>query len=636
MDEVLRKLQEIEQRLTRLEARAEAPATLQPSTPPVKPWAELPLPTPPAWRVGATLTETPPVVGMPAGQGASHIESYIGRWLLGIIGVVAVLFGVSFFLKYAFENNLIGETGRVLLGLGGGVLFVILGEVLRPRLEKYSYILSGGGLALFYLSIYAAFWFYNLITQTAAFGFMSIVTAFGVALSLWVGAEALAMLAAAGGFLTPYLLSTGIPNDVSFFTYLGILNLGILGVSFFKKWHALTLLGFVSTILNFASWYGGYYAPAKLFFTLYTLALFYVMYLLTGVASNLVARIKSDAADLLILTVNPVWFFGWCYFLLKPDYEYTLGFLAAGLGAIYIVFAYLASVYNEEDVQFTLFLSAIAVVFLTVAIPLQLEQNAITIAWGIEAAVLFLLGSMLANPYMRMFALGVFVVALIRLVALDSRTGDLAIFTAVFNKRFLTYAILAALSGVMGYIAVKNQEILTVWEQGVAAFLWTVVNVLVLVMITVELWTFFDARLFIAEQRFGREQQRQLQLQQPGALSPQTYGQYQYFAGTVEYRSIANQRNASVSVFWTLYAILLIALGMLYRSAFLRWSALILFGLTIGKVFLIDLANLKTPYRIISFMVLGLILLAASYLYFRRERNLESERNSHVAPPSTP
>ena len=73
-----------------------------------------------------------------------NVESYIGRWLLGVVGVVAVILGASFFLKYAFESNLIGPAGRVVLGILGGLLFVILGEVFRPRLAKYSYLLSGG------------------------------------------------------------------------------------------------------------------------------------------------------------------------------------------------------------------------------------------------------------------------------------------------------------------------------------------------------------------------------------------------------------------------------------------------------------------------------------------------------------
>jgi uncharacterized membrane protein len=75
-----------------------------------------------------------------------------------------------------------------------------------------------------------------------------------------------------------------------------------------------------------------------------------------------------------------------------------------------------------------------------------------------------------------------------------------------------------------------------------------------------------------------------------------------------------------MSVFWTLYAIALVAAGIVLRHAYLRWAALALFGFTVVKVFTVDLAGLETLYRIISFLVLGCILLATSYLYFRYEQ----------------
>src|SRR3990167_5912521 len=151
------------------------------------------------------------------------MESYIGRWILGIVGIVAILFGTSFFLKYAFENNLIGPAGRVAMGIIGGVLLIFLGEYLRPRLAKYSFILSGGGLGLLYLSTYGAFWYYDFIGQGTAFGFMSLITLFGVVLAVWVDAIPISAISIFGGFLTPFLLSTGVSYDFGFFMYLAIL-----------------------------------------------------------------------------------------------------------------------------------------------------------------------------------------------------------------------------------------------------------------------------------------------------------------------------------------------------------------------------------------------------------------------------
>ena len=62
-------------------------------------------------------------------------------------------------------------------------------------------------------------------------------------------------------------------------------------------------------------------------------------------------------------------------------------------------------------------------------------------------------------------------------------------------------------------------------------------------------------------------------------------------------------------------AVALLAIGFARRIAPLRYLAIALFGVTIIKVFVVDLANLETVYRIVSFIVLGVLLLAASFLY---------------------
>jgi uncharacterized membrane protein len=76
-------------------------------------------------------------------------------------------------------------------------------------------------------------------------------------------------------------------------------------------------------------------------------------------------------------------------------------------------------------------------------------------------------------------------------------------------------------------------------------------------------------------------------------------------------------RFAAMSVVWTLYSIALMLLGFRYQQARVRVVSLGLFGVTILKVFLADMARVSTPFRIVSFVVLGLMLIGASYLYYR-------------------
>ncbi|OGF64909.1 hypothetical protein A2Z53_02995 [Candidatus Giovannonibacteria bacterium RIFCSPHIGHO2_02_42_15] len=597
--------------------------------PPPPRYAQVSRVFPEAYKPAGTATPT----SQTSKSSKGDVESYIGRWILGVVGVVAILFGASFFLKFAFDNNLIGPAGRVAMGIIAGLIFIFLGEYLRPRLQKYSFILSGGGLGLLYLSVYSAYWFYNFLSQPAALGFMSAITAFGIVLSIWADAMPVAAISIVGGFITPFLLSTGIANDAGFFTYLVILNLAVLIVSFFKKWHALTLLGFVFTIINFGSWFGSYYTSEKLFFSVWILSIFYVIYALVGVIANIATKKQADAGDLFILTINPAWYFGWLYFMLNFRYERSLGFVAAALGAFYVFLAYAASSLRKEDDKLVLFLGAIAVVFLTIAIPLELEQNAITIAWAVEAALLFALGVYLKNDGMRMFSLGVLIIAVLRLFGFDSRDFLYETFIIFFNKRFFTYLMVIFATAIMTYLSVLKAREFSKFEKGTQLFLATALNLLILIAVTSEISYFFNAKALRLSADLRAQQERLLSAYQPGGINPNAFNSYNSDYNSMQNevyeqtRSITNQKNASISVFWTLYAILLITFGIAKKSSYLRWSALILFGITIIKVFLIDLTVLSTPLRILSFMVLGIILLAASYLYFRYRAQMQGSSN---------
>lgn len=642
MDEILRRLEALEKRISAIESRFIAGA-MQAPAPQMGAQVAPPPPVyrPQSYQAGIAIPPPPPAPAALAGQTKGSVESYIGRKVLGVIGGLAVLFGAAYFLKYAFDSGWIGVVGRITLGIVGGLVFIVIGELLRKKYPRFADILSGlGGLGLLYLSTFAAFQFYQKIDQTTAFGFMAAITAFGVILSLFVDAPLVAVLATVGGFLTPFLLSTGIPPDeLTFFGYITILNIGVLAAAFFKKWHALTLVGFIGTMLTFASWFGAFYKPEKFSVTIYILCIFYAIYFLSGVLANMATKIKSDSGDLFILSINPAWFFGWLYFLLtfiRPEYHNRLGFVAAGFAALYVLTAYIASVINSEDKRFTLFLGAIAVLFLTIAIPLQLEQNAITIAWAVEAAILFGLGSFLRNPGMRVFGMVVFAFSLLRLFFIDSSISYanqqkfLSDFVIIFNRRFFTYFMATIAAAIMGYFSSKVSIEGAKGEKVMSALLWTAVNFLIIVSFTMEINTFFDSQINDLKQSKIEEIRRKTPLAQetyPGEINYQLEYQAQsQLAASPQYRSLTNQRNASISVFWTILAVILITLGMLYRSAFLRWSALVLFGVTIIKIFFYDLAALSTPYRIISFMVLGVILLLASFLYYRYQKSLDAQK----------
>ena len=65
----------------------------------------------------------------------------------------------------------------------------------------------------------------------------------------------------------------------------------------------------------------------------------------------------------------------------------------------------------------------------------------------------------------------------------------------------------------------------------------------------------------------------------------------------------------------SVYVLMLVVIGIQRRSPLLRWQSLTLFGLVVLKVFLYDSSYLDRAYRILSFLVLGLVLLVVSFFY---------------------
>lgn len=149
-------------------------------------------------------------------------EKFIGENIANKIGIAVLVLGISFFIKYAIDKDWIHESGRVIIGLISGGILIGFAHYFRNQYRSFSSVLVGGGLSVFYFSIAFAFHQYHLISQTTAFISMVIISGLGVFLSLFYNRQELAILATIGGFITPFLVSTGQDNYSALFTYLCI------------------------------------------------------------------------------------------------------------------------------------------------------------------------------------------------------------------------------------------------------------------------------------------------------------------------------------------------------------------------------------------------------------------------------
>ena len=212
-------------------------------------------------------------------KAAPDLESRIGSHWLNRIGITAVLIGVSYFLKFAFDNNWIGPAGRVAIGLLAGIAVVVWSENFRHRgYVIFSYSLKAVGIGVLYLSLYAAFQVYSLVPGGVAFIMMFAVTAATAVMAWTQDAEILAAFALIGGFSTPLLLSTGQNREVALFAYVAILDLGALALVILKPWRRLLVLSYVGTLALYVGWYSSFYDVTQVRMTVGFATLFFAIF----------------------------------------------------------------------------------------------------------------------------------------------------------------------------------------------------------------------------------------------------------------------------------------------------------------------------------------------------------------------
>lgn len=501
------------------------------------------------------------------------LESIIaGRWL-NRIGIVAMMLAASFFLKYAFDNNWIGPTGRVAIGLLCGIGLLILGQWLLGR--GYRYFSEGiaalGGGVLF-LSLYAAWSFYELIPLQAAFGGMAAVTAALAALAMGRDSERLAVLALAAGLTTPTLLIPDQDRQVALFAYLAILVACFLAVAWRKAWRWVAPVALAGTVFYFAGWYIEYYSDKKLLSTWLFATVSFAQF---GAYGFLRARRRRGlhVIDLLLIPANAAWYSFVLFQMLYQDHRWWLTGALLALGAVHLVAARSIPAGKAAKVNAIRFVFAgLALTLVTSAIPVRLEGDWIVIAWSLEGALLVWAGFRTNVRALRSAGVGLLFVVIAVLAGQWEGTDRF-----LLNHRFAAFTSVVAALVVSARWARSRGQTLDGNERNLFVLVATAAYVVAVWGLSEELWNVL-----------GR---------QPWDLDPDL------------------ARQMGLSLLWAIAAGLMILTGVRHDSKGRRWLGLTLLGFTVLKVFFLDLSFLDKAYRIASFLVLGVVLLVVSFWY---------------------
>ena len=546
---------------------------------------------------------------------SKHDEESSGK-ILGRIGVAAVLIGVAFFLKYAFENNWVGPTGRVMIGVMIGVAFLVVGQVLRKKYLKYSDLLMGGGSGILYLAFFSAYSFYHLITAPVAGLLMIGVTALTFAISIVNATITLSFVGIVGAFVTPFLVGYVGNNMLSLFTYLSIINAGVLGISFFKKWPKLNILSFAGTAINFMVWFGVYYSSNVLGPTLTFCFVTFVIFLLANIMRSVVAGTKSDNADFFLIGANAFALAVLGYIILNPNHHSILGFASVFVAIVYMVFAFMVNKANPGDKVLNIFLPGLAVTFLSLAVPLQFDGPWIAVAWLIESVALYFIASIISNRGFQVMGVVVYSIGLLDLLVWIGDNFDRSSFVPIFNTAFVVTVLAIVVAYVIAFFYKKyGSTTVEIQKRGIMVFV-IIANILSVYALTSEVTKYYNNQIRIASENY-QIQNRQNQIFDNAYDS--NLGSYSTYNSVSQ--SLRNRSNTWVSILWTLYAAILTAIGFAKRISSVRRLGLALFLITAIKV-LFDVWSLGQLYRIISFVVFGIIALVASFAYAKYKDRL--------------
>jgi uncharacterized membrane protein len=392
-----------------------------------------------------------------------------GNWLARI-GVFALLIGIAFFLKYAFDKNWISPALRVLMGGVFGLLLLGGGHLWRKKYPMMTQVLTGGGVGVMFLSVFAAFSVYSLISFPLAVILLLVVCAASVFFALRYNSMGLAILGVIGAFLAPLLLgisgSGGVNSGVAIPIYLIIVDIGVLYISTRRNWRWFTILSFLFSILIFQITYGKFHAGVGVAVEETFLTVLFLIFVGTTVLFNVIWRKTAKEFDFGLMVLNAAYYFGISYYIMWGSLREWMGLFSLIAALFYGGLYYLIRKRGQENEALSLFSLGIALIFLTIAIPVQIGNRAwTTIAWAAQGTILIWLSFKTKMSHLRAFGYLVFIPAVFRLLIFDTQNNSRNYFP-VFNQRGLAFLVCIAIIYLGVYLLQRYKDRLSETENG--------------------------------------------------------------------------------------------------------------------------------------------------------------------------
>ncbi len=363
------------------------------------------------------------------------VFEFLKQNALTIIGIFTLVLGIGYFVKYAIDKNWIGETPRVGIGFLAGTVIMGTGHFLRKNYSAFASIITGGGIAVLYFTITIAFREYHIFSQTAAFVITCSITLLCILLSNYYKSEILNIFSLFGGFLAPLMISTGESNYFFLFTYLSVLNIGMLAVVFLKNWKSAGWISFIFTTFYLGYWTAEQTEMLSIYFYILTYVIFYLFAL-----QNYFKKNRLFPYDILMLVlinftsiIGPAYIFETLQY--KPVIIFPIIFALVNLGLLYREYSS-----GKFGMNYSVF-AGITVSLFTIAVALQFKTHLITSVWAIEATLLLYIWKKTDLNIFKLCFYILFPLVIIAQLVTWTEYIDARNLSVVLNPVFLTSAV---------------------------------------------------------------------------------------------------------------------------------------------------------------------------------------------------
>ncbi|TRX51297.1 DUF2339 domain-containing protein [Fulvivirga sp. M361] len=554
----------------------------------------------------------------------ADFEKFIGENLISKIGILILILGVGIGAKYAIDNELISPLTRINLGYLVGLGLLATAFKLKEKYSKFSAVLLSGAMTILYFITFLAYATYELLPQPVTFALMVVFTIFTVLAAINYNRQIIAHLGLVGAYAVPFLLSTGEGNFVVLFMYMAVINGGVLFVAFQKYWKGLYYSSFSITWLIFFIWTAGNYTVDNLGTGLIFSTLFFVLFYLILMAYKILKSEKFQRFDIVLLLGNASIYYGFGYYFLS---EHETGSQLLGVFTLFnaiLHFGIGVLLYKRElaDKQLFYFVVGLVLTFVTLAIPVQLDGNWVTLLWAGQAASLFWVGRTKRQSFYEQLSYALMALSFFSLLQdwdnhmvgfyLDE-SSEIAM--PVFNLAFATSLLIAACFGFIYYINTQEKH-KPHQESGINAWLkvvnYAIPSILLIIIYNtfrLELSNYWQERYLLSE----IENHYNNDLLDIGNLWNMNYSML--FMAVLSFMNL-KRFNHRILAAITLIISALIITGFLFTGLYLlselRTSYL---EQTLSEYYIISAMNIGIRY--LSLLFLG-VLLAISFLQVKR------------------